>query len=104
MERQLRRNRQNRMLFGVAGGIARYFNIDPVVVRVAFVALAFLNGIGVLLYILFALIMPKDEALTADPARTVGENVRSLPGDLGEAGRRLTGIVRSGGGPGPGTP
>lgn len=39
--KQLRKSKHNEILFGVLGGIAEYFNIDPVLVRVIFVVLAF---------------------------------------------------------------
>lgn len=51
----------NKMIAGVCGGIGAYFNIDPTLVRIGFVALSLLAGGGLLLYILAAVIMP-DEA------------------------------------------
>jgi len=45
-------------LFGVCGGIAEYFSIDPTLVRVGW-ALLTLTGLNVLVYIICALIMPK---------------------------------------------
>ena len=47
----LRRSPTDKHVAGVAGGIAHFFDIDPVVVRVAFVVLAFFGGAGLLLYI-----------------------------------------------------
>lgn len=46
-------------LFGVCGGIAEYFNVDPTIVRVAWAVLAFAYGTGVLAYLICALCMPK---------------------------------------------
>lgn len=53
----------NKMLAGVCGGIAEYFDIDPTLVRAAYAALTiFTTGFpGLLLYILLMLIMPKDD-------------------------------------------
>lgn len=53
----------NKMLAGVCGGIAEYFDIDPTLVRVAYATLTvFTTGFpGVLLYIILLLIMPKDD-------------------------------------------
>src|SRR5690606_3505769 len=48
-----------RMIAGVAGGIARYLGIDPVLVRVMFVLLAF-TGPAILIYPLLAIVMPKE--------------------------------------------
>ncbi len=46
-------------LFGVCGGIAEYFNVDPTIVRVAWAVLAFAYGTGILAYLVCALCMPK---------------------------------------------
>ena len=58
--RRLYRSREDRVLAGVCGGIARYFNIDPVLVRVGAVALAFLGGAGLLAYVAAVLLIPKE--------------------------------------------
>lgn len=57
---KLYRSSNEKMLCGVCGGIAEYFNIDPVIVRLIFVAFTLSGGAGVLFYILCALIIPKD--------------------------------------------
>lgn len=48
------------MLFGVAAGIADYFNIDPVIIRLIFVLLTISGGAGVLLYIVGIFIIPDE--------------------------------------------
>jgi phage shock protein PspC (stress-responsive transcriptional regulator) len=58
--RRLYRTRDDRVIAGVCGGIARYFNIDPVLVRVGAVALAVLGGAGVLAYLAAVLLIPKE--------------------------------------------
>lgn len=85
---------KNRMLLGVAGGLAEYFRIDPVIVRVIFILLVFANGIGVLLYVLLALLMPKPEAAGTKPLTVVKENLRMAPQDAVEAGRRALAVLR----------
>jgi len=49
------------VIWGVCGGIAEYFKVDPVIVRLAFVVLVLINGVGILLYIILAIIMPDAE-------------------------------------------
>lgn len=56
-DKQLVRSRDERMLTGVAGGLAEYLNIDPVIVRLFFVLLALSTGWGVIVYILLAILM-----------------------------------------------
>ena len=58
--RQLRRSTDDKMLAGVAGGIARYLNVDVTVVRVIFAVLALLNGVGLALYVAAWLLIPED--------------------------------------------
>ncbi len=57
--RQLYRSTQNRMLAGVAGGLAEYFNLDPTVVRVlVFLALLSAGPFGLVGYALLAVLLP----------------------------------------------
>jgi phage shock protein PspC (stress-responsive transcriptional regulator) len=59
--RRLLRSRDDRVLGGVCGGLARYFNVDPLIVRIAAVALIFLGGISVVAYIAALLLVPEDD-------------------------------------------
>jgi phage shock protein PspC (stress-responsive transcriptional regulator) len=57
---RIRRSRSNRKVAGVAGGLARHLDIDPVILRVAFVVLTFFGGVGLLLYVALWLLLPED--------------------------------------------
>ena len=57
---QLRRSGDDRMLAGVAGGIARYLNTDVTLVRVIIAALTLLTGAGAVLYLAAWLLVPAD--------------------------------------------
>lgn len=46
-------------LFGVCGGLAEYFNIDPTLLRVALILLVWLGGLSLWVYLLAALIIPR---------------------------------------------
>ncbi|GHU86891.1 hypothetical protein FACS1894153_4530 [Bacteroidia bacterium] len=59
MERRFYRNSTNRVLGGVCSGLANYFNIDVVLVRIAFLLLFFFGGCGLLLYILLWILAPE---------------------------------------------
>lgn len=56
--KRLYRSKHDAMLGGVCGGLAEYFNIDAVLVRLAFVVLALAGGPGVLAYIIMWVVMP----------------------------------------------
>ena len=58
----LRRGGEHRMLAGVAAGLAEYFDVDPTLVRVGFVALSLLGGIAVPLYLAGWLLIPDEGA------------------------------------------
>jgi phage shock protein PspC (stress-responsive transcriptional regulator) len=72
--RRLYRSRSDRVIGGVCAGIAKYFAIDPVIVRVAAVALIFLGGAGIVAYIAALLLIPnegEDGAPPQPPRRAV---------------------------------
>jgi phage shock protein C len=58
--KRLYRSGKDRILGGVCGGIGEYFQIDPVIIRLLFVILAFAWGFGVLLYIIAWIIIPRN--------------------------------------------
>ena len=58
--RKLYRSKTNRQIAGVCGGLAEYFNIDAILIRVLFVLLAVLGGSGLVLYVAMWIIVPKE--------------------------------------------
>lgn len=64
----LRRGRSDRVVAGVAAGVARHLGIEPLRVRLAFVVLAFAAGFGVIVYLLLWLLAPVEVADAADEA------------------------------------
>ncbi len=62
LDDHLHRAGDERMLAGVAGGLAEYFDIDPTLVRIGFVALSFLGGLAVPLYLAGWLLIPAEGA------------------------------------------
>jgi signal transduction histidine kinase/phage shock protein PspC (stress-responsive transcriptional regulator) len=65
----LRRDRSRGVLAGVCAGIARHLRIDPLVVRIAFIAAATAGGVGIVLYALAWLIVPAEDAEAAPERR-----------------------------------
>jgi phage shock protein PspC (stress-responsive transcriptional regulator) len=59
---RLRRSRTDRKVAGVAGGLARHLDVDPLILRVAFVVLVFFGGAGLILYGACWLLVPEDGA------------------------------------------
>ena len=58
-EKRLMRSANDRMIAGVAGGLAEYLGVDATLVRLILVILALAGGPGVLIYIILWLIMPE---------------------------------------------
>jgi len=81
MTRRLTRDTKHAVLGGVAAGFANYFGVDPVLVRIVFIALSFLNGFGLVAYVVGWMVMPRDDSV-AEAAGRVVEKVR-------EAGERV---------------
>ena len=67
----LYRSHTERVIGGVCGGLARYFSIDPVLVRLGFVALGLINGLGVLIYLVMWLVVP--DGVEAEELAALGE-------------------------------
>lgn len=59
-ERSLKRSLNNRVIAGVCSGIADYFRMDPVIVRLIFVLLLIFGGGGLLVYIILWIVLPDD--------------------------------------------
>jgi phage shock protein C len=57
---RLHRSKRNKVILGVCGGLAEYFNIDPTLVRIISILIT-ISGVGIVLYIAAALIMPEDK-------------------------------------------
>lgn len=87
----------DRIVGGVSSGLAAGFHIDPIWVRIAFVLLAFLQGIGLFIYIVLWLVMP--EKVEGDAAAHSGFD--SMASDLRRVGRELQaqfgGLIGTGG-------
>jgi phage shock protein C len=56
--KRLYRSPNQKMIAGVCGGVAEYFNVDPTIVRLAWVLFGFAAGSGILAYIVAWIIVP----------------------------------------------
>lgn len=60
MQKKLYKMNRGKMIDGVCGGIAEYFGLDPTLVRLAWAALTLAGGSGIVLYIVCAIIIPRE--------------------------------------------
>ncbi len=71
MEKRIFKSNRNKVLTGTCGGLGEYFNIDPTIVRLIFVAICFAGGSGLFIYIIAALIIPNTPADDFDDFETM---------------------------------
>ena len=57
--KKLHRSRSNRMIMGVCGGLAEYFNINATIIRILMILFAF-SMVGILVYLVLGLILPEE--------------------------------------------
>lgn len=79
---RLRRSTSDKVVAGVCGGLGRYFGVDPVWFRLAFIILAIGGGSGVLLYVIGWIAIPED-----------GDERSSSNAELGAQGPLIAGVV-----------
>ncbi len=63
MTKRLTKSLGDKKIAGVCSGVAKYFGIDPTVVRIAWVLLVLLFGVGIFLYLVCWLLMPDDSSI-----------------------------------------
>jgi phage shock protein C len=71
--RKLYRSRKDKMLGGVAGGLAEYFDVDPTIVRIIFVVTLFLGGGGLIAYIIMWIVVPEEPFVIVPPDTSAGQ-------------------------------
>ncbi len=72
------RSHNERMIGGVAGGLAAYLNVDPLLVRLGFLVLALLNGIGAVVYVVLWFLVPAEHTTATDARAHVQENIAEI--------------------------
>ena len=89
MERRLYRSQSDRMIWGVCGGLAKYFDIDSTIVRIIAVLLIFANGVGILAYVIIAIVVPLESSKVTTPKEVMQENVEDMKETASELGREI---------------
>jgi phage shock protein C len=88
MQPRLSRSTSERMVAGVCGGLADYFNIDPVIVRLIFILVTLTSGIGLPVYILLWVIMPRS---TANPGlNSMQQRTRQFGEEVSQFGQQIS--------------
>jgi phage shock protein C len=93
--KRLLRSRNDRIVAGVAGGVATMFNVDPLLVRIAFLALALFNGFGLIIYLVLWLLVPNEDSPAVDAREQVRENVGEIQAAAESLVQRVRGIFNA---------
>jgi len=75
---RLVRSDTDKMVAGVCGGLAAYLDIDPVLVRLAFVILLLASGIGFAIYLVLWIVMPREATAGESDAVVMQDNIKEL--------------------------
>ena len=69
--KKLYRSEDDKVLAGLLGGLGEYFDIDPIILRLAYVLIAFITGLvpGLIVYFIAILIVPKQPKTKKLPAK-----------------------------------
>lgn len=86
MPKKLYRSRKDKMIGGVAGGLADYFDVDPTLVRIVFIITLFLGGSGVLAYIILWIVVPEEPYVFTNTGQsgTASSSTSSTTSSAGE--------------------
>ncbi len=77
--KKLYKSRDNKVIDGVCGGIAEYFDVDPVLIRIIFVLFFFFGGSAILAYIIGIVIMPAKPSVRKAGLESEKSNTESAP-------------------------
>lgn len=86
---KLMRSQEDRYFAGVCGGIAAYLGVDSVFVRLAFVLLTFASGMGLLLYLILLVLMPKEDSGVESSIRINPDQMERGGEVAGESAKRV---------------
>ena len=89
MEKRLYRSKSDRMIWGVCGGLAEYFDVDPTLIRIIAVLSIFISGAGILAYIILAIVIPSESSKATTPKDAIKENVEEVKETASELGREI---------------
>jgi phage shock protein PspC (stress-responsive transcriptional regulator) len=71
------RSKDDRIVFGVCGGLAKYFGVDSTILRLIFIVATLYHGSGILLYIILAIIMPEEKKVEVKEKDEVSEESKT---------------------------
>ncbi len=84
------RSRTDRVLFGVCGGLGQYFKVDPILFRLFFVLLLFVEGSGILLYLVMVLVTQEEPGAPESSDRNLEKEIDELGGRIDQKAKQVS--------------
>jgi len=78
MSKKLYRSEKDRMIGGVCGGLAEYFNIDSSIFRLIFVFVLLYGGSGLLVYLILWVVLPSSSSLDLSSEEVISKNTQEI--------------------------
>lgn len=88
-QKQLYRSKEGRVLGGVCVGLSKYFGVDTVLVRLVFLALAFVNGLGAMIYMIMWIIVPDESSRGLSGEDAVRANLNDMAQQIRQVGKSV---------------
>lgn len=92
--KKIHRSQKDRIIFGVCGGLAEYFDINPFLVRFIFVLFILVGGAGVPLYLILAILMPNEEN-SDNLGNNFGEEVKKRTKELAQEVKKTRSLIKN---------
>ena len=95
MSKKLYRSEKDKIIGGVCAGIAEYFSIDPVIIRIIFVIALITEGFGLMVYIVLWIVLPSESSKKEKSKEIVEENTEEIISDIKEVTKGLKKEIKS---------
>jgi len=103
MEKRLYRVRRDKVFGGIAAGLGKYLDIDPIIIRIIIVLITIFHGVGLIIYIILWIVIPEEpienlyNTANTETAETFGENFsendKTFEINTSGRGRVIVGVV-----------
>lgn len=95
MSKKLYRSETDKMIGGVCGGLAEYFNIDSSIVRLIFVFVLLYGGSGLLAYLILWVVLPSSSSLDLSSDEVISKNAQEIKEKVEKSAKGIKREVKS---------
>jgi phage shock protein C len=95
MSKKLYRSEDDRIIAGICGGLAEYFDIDASIVRLIFILIVLYGGSGILVYIILWIVLPVKSSVDLPSEKVISENTKEIEKKIKKGAKSITTKVKS---------